>query len=61
MKGMSTSSTIVTAMTTVKCCVSQVLPSDNLLPHLRNDLEDKAAMLINYNINSRYAISNRMT
>lgn len=61
MKDTSISSTIVTAMITVKCCVSQGLPSDNLLPHLRNDLGDMAAMLINYNINSRYAITDRMT
>lgn len=61
MKDMSTSSTIVTAMTIVKYCVSQVLPSDNLLPHLQNDLGDMAAILIDYNINSRYAITDRMT
>jgi hypothetical protein len=56
-----TSSTTVIAMTTVKCCVSQELPSDNLLPQLRNDLRDMAAMLINYNINSRSVIAYGMT
>jgi hypothetical protein len=61
MKDTSTSSTIVIAMTAVKCCTSQVLPGDNLLPHLRYDLGDMAAMLVNYNINSRPVITDRMT